>query len=142
MAVEWTQESGALEARMQGCINSQPRAARRGYKGWSKTAWPHAQAYEVNRSPWMCATCRRRIERMSQADGGTQIELAGLAAGARSPVSLNASTPLAAGVGGADVGLGGSTSTSEVDDSSTQAVCLQLFQRNEQLVRNVEDLRR
>ena len=79
---------------------------------------------------------------MSQADGGTQIALAGMAAGARSPVSLNASTPLAAGVGGADVGLGGSTSTSEVDDSSTQAVCLQLFQRNEQLVRNVEDLRR
>ena len=65
-----------------------------------------------------------------------------MAAGMRSPVLLNASTPLAAGMGGTDVGLGGSASISKVDDSSTQTVCLQLFQRNQQLVRNVEDLRR
>ena len=141
-AGEWTQEAGALEARMQGCINSQGEKARRGYKSWSSTAWPHAQAYEVNRSPWMCAACRIRVGRLSQADGGTQIALAGTATGAHSTAALDASTPLAAGVGGADVGLGGSASTSEVDDSSTQAVCLQLFQRNQQLVRQVEDLRR
>ena len=65
---------------------------------------------------------------------------AGTGSEAASTPSAASPPPAAGGEGGAGVGLGGRSSTSEMDDFSTHAVCLQVFQRNQQLVRKVQDM--
>ena len=115
---------------MKGCINSAGVKYRWGYKKWTRTEWPHAQSYQVNLSPWMCNACRQRVAREVQAG----------AASISPPVTIP--TLAAGGEGGAGAGLGESASPSEVDDFSTHAICLQLFERNKQLLRKVEDMSR
>ena len=115
----------------EGCVSGKSRRQVREYR-FRTTAWPAAEPWARNRSRYYCDSCRHRVALEMKARG--------------TPVPMEA--PGGEGAGeGAEAGraaLSESVQTPEptLDEFGTAAVCLQIYQRNMQLVRRVQELER